>query len=30
VIDADGNVAKVMHNVKPDGHPDQVLAALPE
>ena len=29
VIDADGNVAKVMHNVKPDGHPDQVLAALP-
>ena len=29
VIDADGNVTKVMHNVKPDGHPDQVLAALP-
>jgi peroxiredoxin Q/BCP len=29
VIDAVGNVAKVMHNVKPDGHPDQVLAALP-
>ena len=29
VIDAEGNVAKVMHNVKPDGHPDQVLAALP-
>jgi len=29
VIDADGNVAKVMHNVKPDGHPDEVLAALP-
>ena len=29
VIDADGNVAKVMHNVKPDGHPEQVLAALP-
>jgi peroxiredoxin Q/BCP len=28
VIDAEGNVAKVMHNVKPDGHPDQVLAAL--
>ena len=30
VIDSDGNLAKVMHNVKPDGHPDQVLAALPE
>jgi peroxiredoxin Q/BCP len=29
VIDASGNVSKVMHNVKPDGHPDQVLAALP-
>jgi len=29
IIDADGNVAKVMHDVKPDGHPDQVLAALP-
>ena len=29
VIDAEGNVAKVMHSVKPDGHPDQVLAALP-
>ncbi len=29
VIDANGNVAKVMHNVKPDGHPDQVLEALP-
>ena len=29
VIDADGNVAKVMKNVKPDGHPEQVLAALP-
>jgi len=29
VIDADGNIAKVMHNVKPDGHPEQVLAALP-
>ena len=29
VIDAEGNVAKVMHNVKPDGHPEQVLAALP-
>jgi peroxiredoxin Q/BCP len=30
VIDAEGNVTKVMRNVKPDGHPDQVLAALPE
>ena len=29
VIDADGNVAKAMHNVKPDGHPQQVLDALP-
>ena len=29
VIDAEGNVAKVMKNVKPDGHPEQVLAALP-
>ena len=29
VIDPEGNVAKVMHNVKPDGHPDKVLAALP-
>jgi peroxiredoxin Q/BCP len=29
VIDAGGKIAKVMHNVKPDGHPDQVLAALP-
>ena len=29
LIDSDGNVAKVMHNVKPDGHPEQVLAALP-
>ena len=29
VIDANGKIAKVMHNVKPDGHPDQVLAALP-
>jgi peroxiredoxin Q/BCP len=29
VIDAEGNVAKVIHNVKPDGHSDQVLAALP-
>jgi peroxiredoxin Q/BCP len=29
VIDADGKIAKVMKNVKPDGHPEQVLAALP-
>jgi peroxiredoxin Q/BCP len=29
VIDADGNVAKVMRRVKPDTHADQVLAALP-
>ena len=29
LIDSDGNVAKVMKNVKPDGHPEQVLAALP-
>ena len=30
VIDADGNVAKVMRRVKPDTHADEVLAALPE
>jgi thioredoxin-dependent peroxiredoxin len=29
VIDADGNLVKAMHNVKPDGHPQQVLDALP-
>jgi peroxiredoxin Q/BCP len=29
VIDADGNVAKVMHRVKPDTHAADVLAALP-
>jgi peroxiredoxin Q/BCP len=28
VIDADGNVAKVMRKVKPDEHADDVLAAL--
>ena len=28
VIDADGDVAKVMRRVKPDEHADQVLAAL--
>ena len=29
VIDPEGNVAKVMRNVKPDTHTDDVLAALP-
>jgi len=29
VIDADGNVAKVMRTVKPDTHAEQVLEALP-
>ena len=29
VIDADGNVSKVMRRVKPDTHADDVLAALP-
>jgi peroxiredoxin Q/BCP len=29
VIDADGNIAKVMRRVKPDTHADDVLAALP-
>ena len=28
VIDADGNVAKVMRRVKPEAHADDVLAAL--
>ena len=28
VIDADGKVAKVFRSVKPDGHAEQVLAAL--
>src|SRR6266542_2791798 len=28
VIDPEGNVAKVMRNVKPDDHADKVLAAL--
>ena len=28
VIDGDGNVTKVMHNVKPATHADDVLAAL--
>jgi len=30
VIDADGNVAKVMRKVKADTHADHVLASLPE
>jgi thioredoxin-dependent peroxiredoxin len=29
VIDADGNVAKAMLGVSPDGHADKVLEALP-
>jgi peroxiredoxin Q/BCP len=29
VIDSEGNVAKAMYGVKPDGHPEKVLAALP-
>ena len=29
VIDADGNVARAMHGVKPEGHADEVLEALP-
>jgi peroxiredoxin Q/BCP len=29
VIDAEGKVAKAMYGVKPDGHPEKVLAALP-
>jgi thioredoxin-dependent peroxiredoxin len=28
VIDADGNIKKIMHNVKPATHADEVLAAL--
>jgi thioredoxin-dependent peroxiredoxin len=28
VIDADGNVKRVLHKVKPDKHADDVLAAL--
>jgi len=30
VIDADGTIVRTMYSVKPDGHPEQVLAALPE
>ena len=29
VIDADGKLVKAMHNVRPDGHPQKVLEALP-
>ena len=29
VIDADGTVAKAMYGVRPEGHADKVLAALP-
>ena len=29
VIDTDGNVAKAMYGVSPDGHAEAVLAALP-
>jgi len=29
VIDASGNLVKVMRRVKPDTHADDVLAALP-
>ena len=29
VIDADGTVAKAMYGVKPEGHAEKVLAALP-
>jgi peroxiredoxin Q/BCP len=29
IIDAEGNLAKAIHGVKPDGHPEKVLAALP-
>jgi thioredoxin-dependent peroxiredoxin len=29
VIDADGKVARAMYGVKPEGHADKVLEALP-
>jgi peroxiredoxin len=29
VIDADGRVAKAMYGVKPEGHAERVLSALP-
>ena len=28
MIDADGNVARIMRRVNPDSHADEVLAAL--
>jgi len=30
VIGADGTIVRAMYGVRPDGHPEQVLAALPE
>ena len=30
VIDADGNVARAMYGVKPEGHADEVLEVLPD
>ena len=30
VIGADGTIVRAMYGVKPEGHPEQVLAALPE
>ena len=30
VIGADGTIVRAMYGVKPDGHPEQVLAALPK
>jgi thioredoxin-dependent peroxiredoxin len=30
VIDDDGNVARAMYGVKPEGHADEVLEALPD
>ena len=30
VIGPDGTIVRAMRGVKPDGHPEQVLAALPE
>jgi peroxiredoxin Q/BCP len=29
IIDAEGNLAKAIHGVKPHGHPEKVLDALP-
>jgi thioredoxin-dependent peroxiredoxin len=30
VIDAEGNVAKALYGVKPEGHAERILAALPD